>query len=475
MIRGGAVRVIGYLVGVLLSVGAAAVLIRYLGAIDYGRYITVISLVTIVGGLSEAGMSNIGIREFATRDAHDRDQLMRNLLGIRLTLTGAGTILAIGFSLLARYDATMLAGVAIGGLGLILTVQQQTYAIPLVAGLRFGWVTGLELVRQAVSVGIIVGLVATGAALLAFFIVPVPATLAALAATVIVVRTHLSLRPSFTLHVWREIAPLILPFAVAAAVGTLYVQLVVIMMSVLSSELQTGYFGAAFRVFTVLAGVPALLVASAYPVLARAARDDHQRLSYALQRLYEASVIVGGWMALVTVLGASTAIAVVAGAQFDPSVSVLRIQGVALGASFLLATGGYALMSLHRHRALLVCNLLGLAATASLAVVLIPTLGADGGAIAALSGETILAIAYATALVRSGASILAQSSLRVLVIVTVAVAMAFLPPLVFDIGEIVAVITATVIYGAILTLLRAVPAEIVEALRDRLPRSSSGP
>ncbi|MGI8632901.1 MAG: polysaccharide biosynthesis C-terminal domain-containing protein [Solirubrobacterales bacterium] len=469
VIRGGVIRVAGYVAGVVLSVGSAAVLIRYLGVTDFGRYITVMSLVTIVGGLSEAGMTNIGIREFSTREGAGRDALMRTLLGIRLGLTAVGTVVAVIFSLLAGYDETMVAGVAIGGLGLALTVQQQTYAIPLTAGLRLGWVSGLELIRQAVTVAGIVALVAAGATLLAFFVVPVPAAVAALAVTIVLVRAHLSLRPSLDGATLRDLAPLILPFAAAAAVGTIYVQLVVVLMSVLSDPLETGYFGAAFRVFTVLGGVPALLVASAYPVLARAARDDHDRLGYALQRLYDVSLIAGGWMAVGTVLGAPVAIAVVAGDGFDPSISVLQIQGLALAASFLLATGGYALMSLNRLRALLVTNLVGLVATAALATVLIPRWGADGGAAAALAGESLLALGYAIALRRSGSSAGARISSRTLAPVLLAAGASSAPAVLLDLPAVAAVAAATIVYFVILFGLRVIPDELVDALLARLP------
>ena len=49
--RGGAFRVAGYIVGVLVSVISVALLFRYLGVVDIGRYVTAMSLVAIVGAL----------------------------------------------------------------------------------------------------------------------------------------------------------------------------------------------------------------------------------------------------------------------------------------------------------------------------------------------------------------------------------------------------------------------------------------
>ncbi|MGI8730287.1 MAG: hypothetical protein ACR2LK_09915, partial [Solirubrobacteraceae bacterium] len=73
VIRGSVLRVLGYGAGVLLSVGSAAILLRYLPVADFGRYAAALSLVTIVAGLTDAGMTSIGVREYTVREGEDRD------------------------------------------------------------------------------------------------------------------------------------------------------------------------------------------------------------------------------------------------------------------------------------------------------------------------------------------------------------------------------------------------------------------
>src|SRR5205823_11193609 len=103
-IRGGAIRVAGYVAGVLVSLGAATILVRHLGVSLFGRYVTVTSLIALVGGVTEAGIYVYGIREFAVRGEHDRRELMANLLTMRLALTLIGIGLAMGFALIAGYE-----------------------------------------------------------------------------------------------------------------------------------------------------------------------------------------------------------------------------------------------------------------------------------------------------------------------------------------------------------------------------------
>ena len=114
VIRGGAMRAGGYLVGIVLSVVPAALLLRHLGVEDTGRYVTVLALVAIAGGIVEGGMTAVGVREASVRTGADRDRALGNIAGLRLTLTTIAMALAVGFAALAGYDGVMVLGTAQG-------------------------------------------------------------------------------------------------------------------------------------------------------------------------------------------------------------------------------------------------------------------------------------------------------------------------------------------------------------------------
>jgi O-antigen/teichoic acid export membrane protein len=467
-IRGGLLRIAGYVLSVALSVASAALLLRYLGPRDFGDYATVLAIVTIVGGFTEAGMTNIGLREWTVQEPRRRARMLRHLLGIRLSLTLAGSCLALGFGAAVGYGGVLVAGIALGAVGLVLQVLQTTYSVPLQSELRLGWVTALDLVRQVVAVAAIVALVVAGAELLPFFAVPIAAAVAALIATVLLVRGRLALRPDLDLAEWRRLGRMTLPYAVATTTGLLYVYMAIVLMSLVASDLETGYFAASFRVFIVVGAVPGLVVASAFPILARAARDDRSRLSYAVQRLFDVSLAFGAGMALALVVGAEIAIDVVAGAEFEPSVDVLRILGAALLATFLLATWSYALLALARYRALVIVNAIALVVSAALTLTLGPTLGAEGAAIATLCGESALALAAGIAVVRAHRDL--RLSLQALPPTLVAAAAGAALALVPGLPDLARVALASVGYGAVLAALGGVPAELREAIAGRIRR-----
>jgi O-antigen/teichoic acid export membrane protein len=469
VIRGGMLRTGTYAAGVALGIAAAALMTRHLGVEDFGKYVVVTSLIAIVAGLTEAGISNIAAREFATQERDDRDRLIANVLGIRTSVACLGVVAAVGFAVLAGYDRAMVIGTLLAGIGLVIGTVQQTYSIPIAVALRFGWLSTLDLLRQAAFVAVVVVLLLADAGLLPFLAATIPASVIALAAAVPLVRGTAPLRPRFERSEWVRILRLVGVYAAAAAVGTIYVSAVIVTTSLVGSAEESGLLGAAFRIFTVLAGIPLLLVSTAFPVLARAAHMDRERLQYGIQRLVDIALIVGSWMAIGTIFGAGVAIDIVAGAEFEDAVPVLQIQGLAILVSFLAVTGAFALVSLRRHAALLVGNLIGLALSIALTAVLVPAYGAEGAAYATLVGESALAVVYGVVLFGSRE---VHYDLDLVPRVALAAALAaavVLTPL----EDVLLVVAASVVFWGVLFAIRGVPQEILDALLRRDPREST--
>jgi O-antigen/teichoic acid export membrane protein len=461
-IRGSLLRVIGYLVGVLLSLVSVPLLIRHLGIGEYGRYVIVISIVTIVQGVTDVGLGQIGVREYSTRTGEERVRLMRNLLGVRLALTSVGVALGVAFTAVIGYGHAVLLGTLVAGIGMVLTVAQGTFVVPLAAQLRLGWVTALDLLRQVLSVTGIVILVIAGAKLLPFLAISIPVSLVVLAATIVLAYRLMPMRPSFERAEWSLLMRAVLPFAAAVVIATLYLRVTVVLMSVLASELQTGYYATSFTVISVLAAIPALTVGSTLPILARAARDDHERLAYVLQRLVETTLIVGVGLGLVLLLGADFVVHVLASGHVQPTVIVLQIQSIAIVTQFVGASWQYGLLALHRHRALLVISAIGLAVSVALTLGLVPLLDARGAAIAFAGAEVVVAAASFIALriARRDLRFSLRVPLRVLLAAVIAGSVIAVPHLSSFLGAAI----GSVVYLVLLVALRAVPAEMMHAI-----------
>ncbi|HXD55765.1 MAG TPA: oligosaccharide flippase family protein [Solirubrobacteraceae bacterium] len=468
-VRGGGARLAGFFAGALASAASAALLFRHLGVTDTGRYVTILSLTAIVGGFSDLGLTAVGVREASVRGAGERAELLRELLGLRLTLTVLGVAV---LALLAGvgYSGAIVAGIVIAGVGLLLQVTQDNYTVLLQVELRLGWMAVLDVLRQVGTLAFVGALVLAGAHLLAFVAVAIAIGLVCLAFAVALVRGRRSLLPAFHLSRWRPMIAEVLPYSVAVAASALYFRVAIVMTSAFSSSHQLGLFSASFRIIEFLTIVPALLAGAALPIFSRAARDDEDRLGYALGRVFEVALLVGAWLAVSLAVGAPLAISLLAGHQFAAAAGPLQLLGIALAGTFVSVVWSNALLSLRRHGDLLRITLgvlcMGVLLTGALAALD----GATGAAAGLAASEVTVAVVNALVVVRRRPAL--RPSLRVLPRAALAVAVS-LSPMLLDIPVIAQLAISTPLYLLVLVLTRALPPEL-GALLPALARGRRG-
>jgi len=463
--RGGMMRT-GALAGsMLLALLTAPLVVRHLGDADFGRYSAVLAVLAIVTGLTEGGVNTVAMRALAgTSGREQRDRIMSDLLGLRIVLSGAGIVIAVMFVELAGYGGDLVLGTLCAGIGFLLSVTQSLLAAVLQTRMRFGLASAIELGRGALTAALMVVLVILGADVLAFLIVVIPATLLSLLVTIYVLRGSTALRPAFHPRRWLPLLRETAVFAVAVAVNSLYFRLTLVIMSLIATAQQTGDFAISFRVMEVLIGVPAVLAGAAFPIMSRSARDDRERFEQASGRLYELCLLSGVLMCLLLTLGAPFVIELITGSSDHPASDVLRIQALAMIATFVASAAGYTLLSLRRHRELLLANLCSLVVVAALAFALVPSMGAEGGAIAAVVADFTLCVATTLLTLRRGGPPL---PLRAVPIALGAGGAAYVAGSLVGVHPLVEAATGALVFLGLLGLLRRFPPEVSELLRRR--------
>lgn len=465
-IRGGALRLGGYFLGTSLSVGSAAVLFRALGVEDSGRYVLAASIATVTIGLTDAGLSAIATRELAMRDRSGRERFLRGLFGLRLVLSGVGVAVAVGYAAAAGFETALIAGVGLAAVAALINSVQVAVGAVLSVDLRLGAVTAADLARVvAATAGILVA-AAIGTELLGYLGNLVIAAVIGLAVALGLAGRSVPLRPAIDIAVWRGLLGIAVPYALAAAVGTLYVRVGILLVDQLSTPTETGYFGISFRIVEVLFLVPQLIVGATFPILARAARDDAQRLRYAVERQLAACVLAGALLALTIGVGAPAILEVLGGAQAAPADSVLRWHALALLGSFVAATASFTLLAVGRTRAVLLQTVSALVVAVLVSLLLIPEHGADGAAIGAVAAEaTLCAVGWGLLATGPQAVRGLPAELPGLLL---AGGLAMTPALVL--GAAPAAIAAAVVFVVAALLLRGVPPELVVEARNVVAR-----
>ena len=216
---------------------------------------SIVALVTVVGGLSDLGVTQLGIRELALAEESRRSALARELLALRYTLTFVGLAAVLAFGV-AVYQLPIVAGVAIAGIGLLVQVTADNYALLLQVDLRQGSVAVADLARAVAACGVAGGVALLGGSVVAFALVPVGGSLASLAVVAAVVgQGHLPI-PVVRMARMRAMLGQVAPYAFAMVAYALYPRAGIVALHLRSNAYELGLYGASTRVIDGLGAVP---------------------------------------------------------------------------------------------------------------------------------------------------------------------------------------------------------------------------
>ena len=467
VVRGGLHRSVGFLITNLLSVVGAVLLLRYLGVEDFGRYGTVMALVNIVYGITDAGLTITGSRELAVRrDPDARRQLLAHVLTIRIVLTGLGVAAAVLFAFAGRLRVATRPR---HGPRRFRHLPGQHPGRDAAAAQRRAAVTRAiafnEVLRQAALVVAFTALVVLGAGLVPFFAAQIFVGVVLLRVAPLLLGTPPPRRSRWSTSQMRGLIEIALPVAVANVLAILYLRILVILMSLLSDDpIEVGYYVTSTRVVELVAGLPFLLGTVILPVLTVAARDDPLRMRYINERMTQTLALGGLAVAVAAFFAAEPIIVVLGGASYDGAVGVLQIQCLAVVTIFLAAAWNQTLVGMGHVRALVATTGAGLVAVVIAGVALIPPFEAEGAAVAAVVADLVLCVATYVALRWAGPG--RELALAPLVRIGVAVVPAALVGLIPGLPDIAAALAATATFVVAAFLLKAIPSELVDGVRD---------
>lgn len=392
VIRGSVWRLGGNVAGMAAGIATATLLLRHLGVVQSGRYVTVLSLAAIAATVADVGLNVSASRELALCQGQRRTTLMANVLGQRIWLTPIASLAIVGFALLAGYPQSTQIGALLASAGVYVMAIADGLLLPLTVELQNAGLAFVDFLKQAVTLACVAGLIALGAALTPFFAVLAIAGLGVVASASALLGRRAFVRPRFDHDAQRSLLLGALPLAAALVLGQLYFRLVILAMSLASNPRQTGYFAGSLRAIEALVAIPILLAGVALPLLAASARDDRDRFRHVVQGLSKGALIAGVLVVLVAFRAAQPVMRAIGGHGFEASGAVLRIQVGALLFGALVQIWAVALVALGRQRELIVTNALGLLGITLFAALLIGPFGAQGGAVAAVAGDALLAL-----------------------------------------------------------------------------------
>lgn len=478
---GGVWRLQARVLGLLLALGATVLVARHLSEAEFGQLALIIALITVVSGISDLGLSGVGIREWVRRDPADRKELLADLIGLRLITMAIGTAVGLLVVYVAGYGTEVAIGVAVAMVGVTFNAIQGALTIPLIADLRQGVVGLLELLSVAIQAILQAILALVGVGVIPLAAALVPAGLAALFAVVLVLKGQ---APWPRFHVGELLGLLkeAAPFAAAGAVSVVYLRSTVLLGPGFLTGDEFGSFSVAFRVIEPLTMLPSVLAGALFPILTHAALHDRARLARGYDMLWRSTATLGAFCAA-GVIGAAPLISLLfTGERNEIVIDALVILGASLGALFVGAAGMWMLLAERHYFAVLWINLVALTTNVALTIAAGTWFGVHWFAIGILVSEVMVALAsdwVARRGLRADGGDLPIRHQRHLVGVVLAVAVAFgVFTLTRDLFPAVPLLGCAGSAALVLIVTRSVPVELTALARETLRRlvgsSSSG-
>ena len=365
---------------------------RFLSAADYGRFSYALALTTIVETIMDIGLGQVTVRAVA-RDKAAADRLFRHVLGLKLVWVAIGLALLVVAAPILRPDPQIIRLCYLMGLSSAVRSYLLT-ARGLLQGLdRF------DLEAAVVVADRLLLLAAGGAVLWAGYgvfglaMAFVGARVAMLAAvTLLLGRVVGSVVPRFDRTAWRDLQTAALPLGFFMIALNLYTYIDMVILGVIGTDAETGWYAASYRVYEGLTYAPSILAAVLSPRLSYLFTHDrpvHRRL---LMRSLLASVLLGIVLGGIAVWAARPIIVTLFGAGYAPAVRPLQI--LAGGALFVFGTWilHAGAVSTNLDRRLLVTTVVGLSANVILNLIFIPRWRISGAAAATVIAEAITVV-----------------------------------------------------------------------------------
>lgn len=380
----------GRVVATILAVFIIAFVTRYLGTEGFGNFTTVIAFLQFFGIVIDFGLMLVTIQMMSEPDA-DEKSLLNNLFTIRFF--SALVILAFAplVILLFPYPEVVKTGVLAAVAYFFFIALNQVFVGFLQKKYR-GWQIAVsEVLGRAFFFGGVVAAIHFDWGLLGIIGAITLGTAANVLSNFSFVRRFSLVRFSFDWSVWHRIFSKSWPIAVGIILNLVYLKADTLILAFYHSQSDVGIYGAPYRVLEILLSFPLIFILFIIPTLTSSwAAKDHSGFGAAMQKSFDALVLVTLPLVVGTWFLANKIMVLVSGQEFFASGNALRILILATGALFLGQLFGHAIVAIDKQKQTLWVYLFGAAVGLGAYFLVIPRYSYMGAAWATVGVEVLI-------------------------------------------------------------------------------------
>ncbi len=367
--------------------------VRRLGDVHFGQYSAVMAYVAIFAIFTDWGMSPYAVREMA-QDDRQTGRLLPDIIAIRLLLSLLITIVAPLSALWLGKGNDMVLGILIASAGLLLYAFQGPLNSALTARERLDYTSTFTLVNQLIfwTLGVLLLVKGLG------FIGLVVASLVGVAVTGLLSGWTLFKlgvgKLTLSLRRWPRLFRAALPFGISGISYVFMQRFDTVLMSFLLTDAAVGWYNVPWTLINMVLLVAQSIAIAMYPSLVRSYSESPASLPQVVWQSIKYLLIVCLPIVVGGTLLADRIILTLYAAPFANSVPVLRVVLWALPSLFLLELLGRVANTLHLERPAARVNVINAVITVILNLILVPTLGILGAALALVGGRMIRLAQY---------------------------------------------------------------------------------
>lgn len=345
------IQIIGKVISTALGLVAIGLLTRYLGVEQFGWYTTAITFLQFAGILVDFGLIPVTAQMLGA-GKYTTTELLKNLLGYRFVTAaiffGLTPLVAwfFPYPVEVKWAITLLSVSFLGiSMNQVFTGYYQK-----------------ELSMQVPMLGEIIGrLILVGGLVLGQWLnwnflwvmgVVAANSLAYTAVMWLVAAQRISVGFAFNAKIWKDITITMWPVAISVIFNVVYLKGDTILLSLYRSQVEVGFYGAAYRVVDILAQMAMLMMGVMLPLLAGAFAqkklDDFKQL---YQNSFDNLMLLAVPMFMSTLILADKIMVFVAGPEFVSSGNMLRLLSIAIFGVYLGAVFGHTAVAIGKQKA----------------------------------------------------------------------------------------------------------------------------
>lgn len=461
----GAVQIGGKIISTLLGLVAIGILTHYLGAEKFGWYTTAITFLQFAGILIDFGLIPVTAQLLGS-GLYDETKLLQNLLGFRFVSALIFFGLTPFIAFLFPYPIEIKTAIALLSVSFLAIAMNQIFTGYYQSALAMHIPAGGELIGRIVLVA---GLLLGQHYHVNFLSLMIVIALASVTYTFALwVATAYRTRPTFAYDkmIWKLIMCTMWPVAISIVFNVVYLKGDTILLSLFRTQTEVGFYGAAYRVIDILAQMAMLMMGILLPLLASSfARNNIAEFKERYQNSFDMMMMIAVPITLGTFALADRIILTIAPPEFAPAGLMLRLLSLAVFGVYVGAVFGHTAVAIGQQKATMWIYISNAIITFAGYWYTIPRYGWLGGAVFSIFSEWYAGLLLAWVISRHVPTKLSFTRLSKIILAGLVM---LVPIIVFPTLNIfLVIISATVVYGVILLVTKAVPRTIITELLKR--------